>query len=316
MADLRETIQAAGANLKGTQRVLVFGCEGSEGLAGLADHQTAVIDLVCMAQMPPAFMDFVLSRDLADGILLAGCSSADCQYRFGALWTEHRIGRERDPRLRKRVSAEQIAMAWLTPWKDCGGVPQILHAFRESLSAPDEPADSPEAPIEPAWKPRRIAVQAMAWGLFAVATGVLSVWPSYQLLEPGHAVVSLTFSHAGQRISECRLRTQKELDELPPNMRKPSDCPRGRLPVYVEFNVDGQNVYRESVDPSGLWKDGESTIYRRFRVDSGTRRLAIGMRDSSREAGFDFEHEEQVRLADGQHLVAEFDHTGQKFIFR
>ena len=46
-------------------------------------------------------------------------------------------------------------------------------------------------------------------------------------------MVSLSFSRAGQRIRECRRLTQEELNRLPPNMRKPEDCPRERLPVRV-----------------------------------------------------------------------------------
>ena len=42
----------------------------------------------------------------------------------------------------------------------------------------------------------------------------------------GQAMVSVSFSHAGQRIQECRILTQEELNKLPPNMRKPEDCPR------------------------------------------------------------------------------------------
>ena len=39
---------------------------------------------------------------------------------------------------------------------------------------------------------RRFAVQAVAFGLFALVTGVLSVWPRFQLLEPGHVIEAST----------------------------------------------------------------------------------------------------------------------------
>jgi quinol-cytochrome oxidoreductase complex cytochrome b subunit/coenzyme F420-reducing hydrogenase delta subunit len=310
MAQLRESINAVALKLDGDRRVLVFGCEGSTRLAGLADHQTGVIGLVCLAQLPPSFLDYVLSRDFADGVFLTGCAFGDCQYRFGARWTRERVSRDRDPRLRKRVDTSRIAMGWLNPWKDMGDLPRMLAEFRSTLGARVRAFD------ERRGKPRRLAVRAVAWGLFAALIGALSVWPRYQLLEPGHAIVSLTFSHAGQRIHECRRLTQEALNELPPNMRKPLDCPRERLPVFVEFSVDGATVYRENLQPSGIWKDGESTVYRRIEVKSGMRELFIGMRDSNREAGFDFQHEEQVLLGEGQHLVAEFDHIAQTFLFR
>ena len=142
------------------------------------------------------------------------------------------------------------------------------------------------------------------------------MWPRFQLLEPGNAVVSLTFSHAGQRVRECRKLTQEELNELPPNMRKPMDCPRERRPVYVEFIVDGQIAYQASLEPSGVWKDGESTVYQRIRLEAGTHSLFIGMRDSDRAEGYDYQRSERLEFNDGQHVVVEFDHINQTFVFK
>ncbi len=309
MKALREEILARTAKLEGPRRVLVFGCAGSGRLDGLEDRQTAVIGLVCQAQLPPSFLDFILSRNHADGVLLAGCSEGDCHYRFGTRWTRERVLRQRDPHLRKRVDTSRIAMGWLGPWKKLGKPGQVLEAFRASLES------VPDAGKERS-KPRRIVMQALAWGLVFALTGALSVWPRYRLLEPGHAVVSLTFSHAGQRVRECRRLTQAELDELPPNMRKPTECPRQRLPVLVEFRVDGETRYHESLEPSGVWNDGESTVYHRVRVPAGTRELYLGMRDSARHEGFDYELAQAITLDSGQHLVAEFDHVNQVFVFR
>jgi hypothetical protein len=72
----------------------------------------------------------------------------------------------------------------------------------------------------------RFAGQALAYLLFAALVGVFSVWPKFRLLQPSEALISLTFSHAGQRVGECRQLSQQELNELPPSMRRPADCPR------------------------------------------------------------------------------------------
>ncbi len=307
LAGLREEIRERAERLAGTQRVLVFGCAGSRGLRRLEDHQTAAVRLECMAQLPPAFVDWVLSRGLADGIVLAGCRAGDCQYRFGMRWTRQRLERERDPRLRKRVPGERIALAWSDRWQAHTDLRRLLADFRRSLGSP--------AAASPAAGRRRLA-QAAAWGAFAAVVAALSVWPPYRLLEPGQAMVSLTFSRAGQRVHECRRLSQEELQRLAPNMRNPIDCPRERLPVWVEFRVDGETLHRRAHPPSGIWKDGESTVYRRFEVPAGSHELFIGMRDSGRAQGFDFELRQQVPLASGQHLVAEFDHVDQRFVFR
>ena len=70
------------------------------------------------------------------------------------------------------------------------------------------------------------------------------------------------------------------------------------------------------MQPSGLWSDGESSIYRRLPLAAGTQRLFIGMIDSRRSEGFDFSLEQEVDLAVGQHLVVNFDSTQQRFVFR
>ncbi len=77
--------------MRGDARILVVGCKGSGALRDLADEATGTLDVVCLAQLPPPYIDYVLSRGLADGVMLAGCASGDCQYRLGARWTEERI---------------------------------------------------------------------------------------------------------------------------------------------------------------------------------------------------------------------------------
>lgn len=65
--------------------------------------------------LPPSFVDYVLSRDLADGVVLSGCSEGECHNRFGIEWTTARLTRARDPHLRKRVPAERIETVWASP---------------------------------------------------------------------------------------------------------------------------------------------------------------------------------------------------------
>ena len=59
--------------------------------------------------------------------------------------------------------------------------------------------------------------------------------------------------------------------------------------------------------PAGLWKDGVSSVYRRFRVPAGVRQLHVRLRDSGRGAGFDYEARRAVELRPGRNLVIEFD---------
>ena len=94
----------------------------------------------CMGQIPPPFLDYVLSRNFADAVLLTGCSDGRCRYRFGAEWSNQRVERKRDPRLRKRVDDSRIARAWQDFPQYQGNVQRQLQAMRDSL--PEVEAES------------------------------------------------------------------------------------------------------------------------------------------------------------------------------
>jgi quinol-cytochrome oxidoreductase complex cytochrome b subunit/coenzyme F420-reducing hydrogenase delta subunit/NAD-dependent dihydropyrimidine dehydrogenase PreA subunit len=312
VATTREMVIDASQGLEGNRRLLIFGCEGSKKLKTLGNSETAVVNLTCMAELPPPFIDFILSRDLADGVVLAGCASGDCQYRLGAKWTEQRVNRKRDPQLRKRVDSEKLALLWAQPWSELVDTKTAVASFRDTLASADE---SPPRILSRNVFLRPIGI-AVAWALFAVAAGIFTIWPPFSQLEPGNGIISLTFSHAGQRIEECHTLTQEELNKLPPNMRKPTDCPRARHPVNVSFSVDGEPRYSQSLPPSGFWSDGESVIYDRIELPAGEHELFIGMSDSGRPQGFDYTGGTNITISAGQHFVVEFDHREKSFIFR
>ncbi|MBI4273909.1 MAG: cytochrome b N-terminal domain-containing protein [Rhizobiales bacterium] len=104
---LRENTVKAAESLRGPNRVLIFACEH-----GGARHLDGVVRMPCVAMAPPSLFDFVFSRDLADGVAIAGCARSACFNRLGAEWTEQRIAGTRDPYLRARVPRERIATIW------------------------------------------------------------------------------------------------------------------------------------------------------------------------------------------------------------
>ncbi len=112
ISDLRERSLAAASQLEGDARVLVYACERSEA-ESLNGTNVTVVTIPCVGMLPPAFVDFALSRDLSDGVMLAGCAKEACYYRLGNTWTQQRIDAERDPYLRKRVPRERLAVSWL-----------------------------------------------------------------------------------------------------------------------------------------------------------------------------------------------------------
>lgn len=148
--------------------------------------------------------------------------------------------------------------------------------------------------------------QALLYGLFALIIGYFSSSPPYRHLPADQALIKLSFSHEGKLVANCRQRTPEELAKLAPNMRAPMDCPRERSPVIVEIDLDGSPAYRQVAAPSGLSKDGASTVYHRFPVQAGEHRLAIRLNDDARAAGFNYHREEIVTLKPGKVLVIDF----------
>ena len=120
--------------------------------------------------------------------------------------------------------------------------------------------------------------QALLYSCFALAIGVFSRWPVYHPLEPEHALIKVSFVHHGVRVADCRPYTKEELAKLAPNMRAPMKCERERSPVQIELDIDGKTVYQKTAYPSGLSRDGASTVYQSFDVPAGARRITIALR--------------------------------------
>lgn len=149
--------------------------------------------------------------------------------------------------------------------------------------------------------------QALLYGLFALVIGIFSRWPLYQALPPDQALVKVSFIHHGQRVAECRPFTAAELAKLPPNMRAPMKCERERSPVTVEVDLDGTTVYRHVAAPSGLSRDGASTVYQRIPVSAGQHRIAVRLKDSASARAFTYTRDTTLTLKPAQVLVIDFD---------
>ncbi len=161
----------------------------------------------------------------------------------------------------------------------------------------------------------KLLIEIVAYAAFAGVVGVFSVWPDYELIEDDVAIISIVFSHAGDRVGECRQISQEELNKLPPNMRKPSECPRERHPVAVELRSGGVTLFKQTMRPSGIWSDGKSNVYQRMHVRVGQHDLFIGMEDRG-QPGFRYTHETSVDLQPGRNLVIQFHEDTRTFIVR
>lgn len=99
--------------LSGKTRIMVYGCDHGSKIQALESDSVAAISMPCTALVPPAFIDYVLRRDLAEGVMITGCCEGDCHYRLGNTWMDQRFSGERMPILRTRVPRERVRIRWL-----------------------------------------------------------------------------------------------------------------------------------------------------------------------------------------------------------
>jgi coenzyme F420-reducing hydrogenase delta subunit/ferredoxin len=134
VASLREQTLAATEGLRGEARVLIYGCQQGPSIERLAGDAVGTVRLRCSGQLPPSFIDFVITRAHADGVIIAGCRVGDCHYRLGGGWARERIAAVRDPRLRARVPRSRLALAWAGA-AGLRDLERVLAQLRERLHA-------------------------------------------------------------------------------------------------------------------------------------------------------------------------------------
>lgn len=140
VVELRQEVEKACLELSGKNRILMFGCKHGVSMSRLDQKSVRAVALRCIGQLPPSFIDYVLSKKLADGVVLTGCSDNGCHARFGNRWTNARVARERDPQLRARVSRERLRILWAGR-AGRGRLDVLLRRFAEDLAA--LPAEEP-----------------------------------------------------------------------------------------------------------------------------------------------------------------------------
>ena len=154
-------------------------------------------------------------------------------------------------------------------------------------------------------KPAAIVGQVVLYGAFAAFIGYFATSPTYRQIPDDVALIKFSISHLGDR--ECRKRTAEELEKMPRNMRAPLDCPRERSDIKIEIDMDDQPIFRTVMHPTGLYKDGVSTVYKRFEIKAGPHKLAVRMNDNVSQPEFKFVKEEIVTLKPAQVLVVDFN---------
>ena len=164
--------------------------------------------------------------------------------------------------------------------------------------------------------PLQFAGQAAVFAMAALFTGYFSAAPVYHQVPEGMAQIKLSFRHGGVRVEDCRKLTPVEIAKLPANERRPNTCTRERIAIAVDIRLDGQPLYSEILQPTGLSRDGPAETYKKFIVPAGPHRIEARLRDSKRIEGFDFETVRDIDLAPFQNLAVDFKSDQGGFLFR
>jgi coenzyme F420-reducing hydrogenase delta subunit len=131
VGQLRSRLKAQIARLKGEAKVVVFGCDQGADLRSLQSRDTAVVNLLCSGQLPPAFVEYAL-RSGADGVLVAACPEGGCEFRLGGRWIRERLLGLREPHLRRTVAPKEWRLVWAGP-RDLETVRRELDGLRAQL---------------------------------------------------------------------------------------------------------------------------------------------------------------------------------------
>ena len=122
--------------------VIVFACRHGAASRTIAGPGLGSVDLLCSAQLPPAFIDYALRRG-ARGVVIASCPEHDCEYRFGARWTLERIAGRREPRSRTTSNEPRLLVVQAARGEEARLVGAVA-AWRAQLSSirPTDPLRS------------------------------------------------------------------------------------------------------------------------------------------------------------------------------
>jgi Pyruvate/2-oxoacid:ferredoxin oxidoreductase delta subunit len=254
---------------------IVLGCEGSAAGTLHPDPATGLAPglpgaRVMLAPCAGWFSPFTVERALRKGtgtVVVVGCPEPTCRYREGDDLLAQRIAGTREPALRRdKVELHRLRVVALA-----------RHQVRELGAA--------VGGAVPAAAARRGRLRAAAAGVALAAVlgaGVVAVGAARHVPpQPGTAQLVVSFSHRGSEFEQCRDRTPEELAALPPHMRAPRVCTRGRAPVRLRVTVDGSEIHASTHEAVGAWGDGPSLAFVTIDAPEGEHVVEVAIGDTA-----------------------------------
>ncbi len=156
-------------------------------------------------------------------------------------------------------------------------------------------------------KPLSYLLQGVNYAVFMGLIWFFSTMPKIQVSTEAEAMITIAFAHAGELREPCQKLTSEELAALAANMRKLEDCPRERSPVVIQALLDGEVLYKETLEPAGLFEDGGVDVYSASKITSGKHYFEIRMDDSVRDEGFNHHYSAEIDIEASQIKLVSFD---------
>jgi hypothetical protein len=249
----------------------------------------------CAGWVHPLTIERAL-RHGASGVLVVACGSGSQMYREGGTWTRARMEGAREPALnRAKVDAKRV---------------RVLEAYRGDLRRLAREAESFRDGGGPAAPRRSARAAVVAGGALAAAFCAVLLGASrlgYALPPSAASELVLSFKHPGAIEQHCRDRTPEELQKLPPHMRQPQVCERGRVWVRMRAFLDGRRVLDRKYEPKGLWDDGNSLALERIPVSPGSHVVRVELGDTGDADDWNHVSEERLAFSARESRVVTFD---------
>jgi len=159
----------------------------------------------------------------------------------------------------------------------------------------------------------RMPLQALAWAGFGLLIAAFSSGPRFAPLAQDQARLTLALAHLTERVEPCRQLSEAERQALPPTRRVSEICERTRRDLAIEVNLDDRTLYRATLPPGGLHRDGRIYRLEQWSIPAGSQRLWLDLAEFAQPGGRESKRQRQqfeFQAEPGASIVLEVeDHT-------
>jgi ferredoxin len=214
-----------------------------------------VLEVPCAGWIHPYTLERLLARN-ASMIRVVSCAPGDCRYRHGPEFIEERLTGRREPALRT----------------------DNIDPSRIQLQGGETQSDSS-------------TMKALVVAGVVLLFGLVTWWLSDAPYTPPHRAepeLVVSFRHPGA-VKLGRLLTAKERARYPAYMKRKRVRMRGRTPVRLRVEIDGQTVHEHSYPATGIQQDGDSIAIVRLPITAGSHVVAVSLGDTEDPDKWTFE---------------------------